>query len=88
MFRTGCIGCDVRKVDFGFLTARQFDLGLFSGVLQTLQSQNVGAQINTGILLEFFNDVINDSLVKVFAAKECIAVGGEYFELFFTVYVS
>ena len=85
MFRTCCISSDVRQVDFCFLTAGQLDLGLFSGVFQTLQSQNVLTQVNACVLLEFFDDVVNDSLVEVFAAKECIAVGGQNFKLFFTV---
>ena len=85
MFRTCCISSDVRQVDFCFLTAGQFDLGLFSGVFQTLQSQNVLAQVNACVFLEFFDDVVNDSLVEVFAAKECVTVGRQNFKLFFTV---
>ena len=85
MFRTCCISGDVRQVDFCFLTAGQFDLGLFSGVLQALQGKHVAAEVNAVVLLEFGNQVFDQATVEVFAAEECIAVGGQNFKLFFTV---
>ena len=52
-----------------------------------MQGQHVFRQINARLFLEFGNDEIDDALVKVFTTQEGVAVGGEHFELFFTVNV-
>ena len=85
MLRTGLVGRNVRQVDFGFLTVRKFNLGLFRGVLQALQSQNVAAQVNAVVLLEFGNEVFDQTTVEVFAAEERVAVRREHFELLVAV---
>ena len=87
MLRTGLVSRNVRQVHFGFLTARKFDLGLFSGVLQTLQGKHIAAEINAVVLLEFGDQVFDQATVKVFAAQERVAVGGKHFELLVTVNV-
>ena len=75
MFRAGSVGRNVRQVDFGLLAGRQLDFGFFRRILEALQRQYVGLQINAGFLLEFLNDVVDQALVKVFAAEEGVAVG-------------
>ena len=88
MFRAGSVGRNVRQVDFGLLAGRQLDFGFFRRILEALQRQYVGLQINAGFLLEFLNDVVDQALVKVFAAEEGVAVGREDFKLLFALDVS
>ena len=85
MLRTRGIGRDVGEVDLRFLTAREFDLRLFSSILQALQGEDVLAQIGAGVLAELIDDVVDEALVEVFAAQERIAVRGEHFELLVAV---
>ena len=85
VLRTRGVGRDVRKVDFRFLTAREFDLGLFGGVLQTLQSEDVLGEVDARVLAEFADDVVDQALVEVFAAEERVAVRGEHFKLLVAV---
>ena len=77
---TGLIGGDERQVDFGLLGRRQFNLGLFSGFLQTLEGQLVFGQIDALFLFELGCEVVDNALVEVFAAQVGVAVGGFDFE--------
>ena len=87
MLRTGSVSRDVRQIDFRFLTARELNLGLFSSILQTLQSQNILREIHARITAEFSNQIVNDALIEVFAAEERITVRGKHFKLLVTVNV-
>ena len=53
-----------------------------------MQRQYVVFQVDALVFLELGDDVVDDALVKVFAAKEGVAVGGEHFKLVFAVQVS
>jgi len=81
VLRTGRIHGDVGQIDVGLLAARQFDLGLFCRFLQALQRHHVLLQIDARFFLEFVDDVVDQTLVEVFAAEESIAVGCQHFEL-------
>ena len=72
---------DVGQVDLGLLRGRKLDLCLFGGLLQTLQGENVLAQVDALLLLELVGHVVHEALIEVFAAQECIAVGREHLEL-------
>ena len=85
---TGGVSRDIGQVDVGLCGVRQLDLGLFSSFLQALQRQHVLGQVYALLFLELGNDVVNDALVKVFAAQEGVAVGRQHFELLFAVHVS
>src|SRR5690606_15670296 len=87
VLRTAGIRRDVRQVDFGLLSRGELDLRLFSSFLQTLEGQNVFGQINAAFFLELVNDVVDDALVEVFAAKESVAIGGKHFELLLAIQV-
>ncbi|EKQ63152.1 putative NAD-specific glutamate dehydrogenase [Xanthomonas citri pv. malvacearum str. GSPB1386] len=79
------IGGDVRQVHFGLLAGRQLDLGALCGVLQALQRQRILAQIDTLILVEFIDQVLDDAVVEIFAAQEGVAIGGQHFELLLAI---
>ena len=87
MFRAGSIGRHVRQVDVSLRTAGELNLGLLGGFFQALQGQHVLAQINPLLFLELSDDEVNDALVKIFAAQERVAVGGQNFKLLFAVNV-
>ncbi len=80
MFRTGCISRNKRQIHFSLSAGGQFDLGFFRGFFQTLQSQLIGHQINAVLFLELFSQILDQHLIKVFTAKEGIAIGGLHFE--------
>ena len=87
VLRTRGVSRDVRQVDFGFLTTRELDLGLFSGVLQALQGENVLGEVDARVLAELVDQVVDEALVEVFAAEERVAVRGEHFKLLVAVNV-
>ncbi|EKJ94259.1 putative NAD-specific glutamate dehydrogenase [Bradyrhizobium lupini HPC(L)] len=80
VLRTGSVSRDERQVDFGLLRGRQFDLRLFSSFLEALQSELVVLQVDALILLELAGQILDQTHVEVFTAKEGIAVGGLHFE--------
>ena len=80
VFRSGGVGSDKRQVDVGLSGRGQFDLGFFRRFFQTLQSQTVVFQINAAFFFELVGQIVDDALVKVFAAEESVAVGGFYFK--------
>ena len=87
MLRTRGVSRDVRNVDFRFLTAGEFDLRGFSGILQTLQGEGVLREVDARILLELADQVVHHTAVKVRAAEERIAVRGQHFKLLVAVNV-
>ena len=76
---------NIGLIDFSLLGRGQFDLRALGRGLNTLQRYGVLSQIQTVDLLEFFDNVIDQTLIEVFAAKEGIAIGGEHFKLHFTI---
>ncbi|EMS95236.1 putative NAD-specific glutamate dehydrogenase [Agrobacterium tumefaciens str. Cherry 2E-2-2] len=80
VLRTGSIGRDERQVNFGLLRGRKFDLRLFRSFLEALQSELVVLQVYALILLELAGQIFDQTHVKVFTAKEGIAIGGLHFE--------
>ena len=87
VFRARSVSRDVGQVDIGLRAVGQLDLGFFSGFFQALQGQHVFAQVHALFFLELGNDEVDDALVKVFAAQEGVAVGGQHFKLLFTVHI-
>jgi hypothetical protein len=64
-----------RQIDVGLGGAGKFDLGLFGGILESLQRQPVLAQIDALFLAEFVGQIIHDPLVEILTAEEGVAVG-------------
>ena len=87
VFRACGIHGDVWQVDVGLLAARQLDFCFFSCFFQALQSHHVFGQINALLFFELINDVVNQALVKVFTAQECVTIGGQYFKLFVAIHI-
>ncbi|EMI50595.1 putative NAD-specific glutamate dehydrogenase [Stenotrophomonas maltophilia AU12-09] len=85
VLRTRRVSGDVRQVHFGLLGAGQLDLGALGSILQALQGQRILAQVDALVLVEFFNQVLDDAVVEVFATQEGVAVGGQHFELLLAV---
>ena len=81
MFRTRSVGSDEGEVDVRGSRGRQVNLGLFGGVLQTLQGHLVLLQVNARIfLLEFVVDPVDDDFVEVVTAEHGVTVGGLHAE--------
>ena len=81
VFRTRSVSSDERKVDVRRSRSRKVDLGLFSSILQTLESHLVLLQVNARIfLLEFFVDPVDDDFVEVVTAEHSITVRGLHAE--------
>ena len=74
MFRTRGIGSDKRQIDIGLNRCRKCHLGLFSFLLQALQSHLVIAKIDALVTFEFIGKPGNDTHIEVLAAQECVAV--------------
>ena len=77
MLGAGGVGGDEGQVDVGGGGAGQLDLGLLGGLLQTLGSHLVVAQVDVVLTLEVLGHPVDDALVKVVAAQMGVAVGGE-----------
>ncbi|EAP78313.1 Glutamate dehydrogenase [Roseovarius nubinhibens ISM] len=71
---------DEGLVDFGLARARELDLGLFCRFLETLQGHLVFGQVDAVLFFELVGEVVDDAHVKVFTAKERVAIGGFDFE--------
>ena len=88
MLRPTGICSNVRQIDFGLLTGRQFDFGFFRRFLQTLQGQWIVAQINTLIFLELFDQVVDQAHVKVFTTEEGVTISRQHLDLVLAVDIS
>ena len=85
VFRTGRVCSDVRQVNVGLLSRRQFNLRFLSGFFQALHGQRVVAQVNALIFLELINEVVDQTSIEVFAAQVGITVGRQNFKGFFAI---
>src|ERR1700721_3380041 len=75
MLRPLLSGRDKRQIDVGLGGARELDLGLLGGVLESLQRKAVLAQIDAVFFTEFVSQIIDDPLVEIFTAEEGITIG-------------
>ena len=73
---TGGIGSDEGQVDVGLQGRRQLDLGLLSGLTDTLDGHAVVRQIDTGLLLELLDEVADEGDIEVFTTQVGVTVGG------------
>ncbi|SVK47015.1 NAD-specific glutamate dehydrogenase [Acinetobacter baumannii] len=87
VFWTGRVCRDVRQVNVGLLSGRQFNLRFLGGFFQTLHRQRIVTQIDALIFLELFHQVVDQTAVEVFAAQVGVTVGRQHFEGFFAVNV-
>src|ERR1700733_4250890 len=74
MLRPVLIRRDEGQIDLGLGSAREFDLGLFSGILEPLQREAILAQVDAVLLAEFVSQIVHDPLVEILTAEESIAV--------------
>jgi len=72
---TGSVGSDEGQVDVGLRGGRQLDLGLLSGLTDTLDGHAVAVQVDTLLPLELVNEVADESDVEVFTSKVSVTVG-------------
>src|SRR6185503_20306360 len=68
------------EVELRLIGSRQLTLGSLGGLLETLESEAIGVEIDAGLLLGRFDHPVDDTLVEVFAAQERIAAGRQHFE--------
>lgn len=73
---TGGISSDEGKVDVGLERRRKLDLGLLSGLADSLDGHAVTGEINVGVLLELLNDVADERDIKILTTKMGVTVGG------------
>ena len=71
---------DVRQVDLGRGRARQFDLRLLGGLLQTLQGHRIFAQVDVMLFFELVGHPVDNHVVEVVASEVRVAVGRFHFE--------
>src|SRR4029079_18992993 len=76
VLRTGLIRRDERQVDLGLHGARELDLGLLGGFLQTLKRVAIAAQVDALVLLELVDEPIHDPGVEVVTTEVRVTVGG------------
>ena len=81
MLRPRLVRRYVRQINLGLLRGGQLHLGFFRRILQALQCQHIAFQVHSGLALEFGDEKIHERLIKVLAAQEGVAVGGEHFKL-------
>lgn len=85
VFRIGRVCSDVWQVNVGLLSGRQFDFRFFCRFFQALYCQRIVAQVNVLIFFEFFNQIVDQTVVEVFIFQVGIIVGCQNFEGFFVV---
>src|SRR5699024_710003 len=73
----GGVGGDIGQVDVGGGHAGELNLGLLSGLLETLHGDLVAAQVDALALLELGNQVLDDALIEVVAAQMGVAGRGQ-----------
>ena len=78
VFRPRGVRGNKRQVNIRLRGRRQLYLGFFGRFFQSLQRQAVVLQIYAAFLFELFGQIVDNALVKIFAAEECVAVGGFY----------
>src|SRR6185436_10621713 len=71
----GRVGSDEWQVDFRLHRRGEFDLGLFSGLLQTLERHFVFGKIYALILLELIVNPLDQALIYVVTAQMRITIG-------------
>ena len=74
------VGGDEGQADGGLLRGREFALGLFAALLETLQGHGIFAEVDAFLLAEFFRDKADQCLVVVVAAEVAVAAGAQDFE--------
>ena len=72
MFWTGSISGDEWQVNVSLGHAGQFDFRFFSSLFQSLHSHLIAGKVDTVFFLEFFNKVVDQSLVEVIAAQSVV----------------
>ncbi len=80
MLRPGLVRRDEGQVDLGLLRARELDLRLLRGLLQTLKGHAVVLQVDALVLLELLDEPIDDPRVEVVATQVRVTVRGLDFE--------
>ena len=70
---------DEGQVDGRTGHARQLDLGLFSGLFDTLHGHLVAGKVNALLHLEAREDPVHDPLVEVVAAQTVVTGSGQHF---------
>src|SRR5699024_4531911 len=66
----------VGQVDVGLQRRRQLNLGLFSGLLQSLHRHDVLSHIDALVLFEFASEKSYQGIIEIFTTKESVAIGG------------
>ena len=74
--RAACVGRDERKIHLRLHHARKLHLGLFRGVLETLQRHLVLREVNPFFFPELLDEPFDDLLVHVVTTQVRIPVGG------------
>lgn len=68
------------KVDVSLGGAGKFNLGVFSGFLDSLDGLDILGDVDSALLLELGADVFDEGVVKVLTAEKSVTVSGFDFE--------
>src|ERR1044071_4025802 len=68
------------QIEAGLSRGRQLALSALGGFLQTLESEPVFPQIDSGVLHELVSHPIHDAFVKILAAEKSVARSRKNFE--------
>ena len=80
VFGTRRIHANEGEVDLGLSGGQQLDLGLLGGLTNMLNSHSVTGEIDTSVLLEIGENMLDKSNIEVLTTKVSISVGGLDFE--------
>ncbi len=80
VLRSGSIGSDVWQADVGLGGAGKLDLGLLSGLTDTLDSHAVLGEVETRLLLELVDKMLDEDNVEVLTTEVGVTVGGSDLE--------
>ena len=78
MFGATLVCSDKGQVDFCLGRTGQFDLSLLRFFFEALQSELIATQIDALLSFEFVAEIFDDSMIKILAAEEGIAVSRFY----------
>src|SRR5688572_31588122 len=80
VLRPGRIRRNKGQIDVCFLRSGEFTLSSLGNLLQSLQSQAIFAEVDSGVAKKLVGHPVHDAFINVLTAKESIPGSRQYFE--------